>query len=424
MSNLLTMDVLVYLASNVFRIYVIYRFAHIFFDTNKRRTSASIEFLCFAAYFLVNSGTYLLFQNAILNIFTNVVPFFLITFIFNSKFSTKLLSTFILYPIQMVAEIIVYFPLVAISNGAPIDTLTSIISTLLFFVISLVAGRMSSKQDKAELISSRWLALLSIPIGSIIIAVVLFLEGNDSVWISLAGVFLLAINFTTFYLYETMIRFYLEESEKKLLIQQNQAYQRQFNLIEKNQDKVRALRHDLKNQLNSMRSLLKVGKPNEAMKYLDGMDTFIESGDNFVHTDNPHVDSILNYKIAEAKVGGITVETDILIPTAFRIDPFSLNVVIGNLMDNAIEASTMVENKHIRFVMRVDTSTLLIKVENTYAEAPVIRNGEYVTQKPNAEFHGFGIKSVQAILEKYNGKMEVAIKDNHFDVIIFMYLAN
>ncbi len=424
MSNLLTIDTLVYLATNVFRIYVVYRFAHIFFDTNKRKTNASIEFLCFAAYFIINSGTYLLMDNAILNIITNVIPFFLITFIFSSKVSTKLLATFILYPIQMVAEVIVYFPLVAISNGASIDTLTSIISTLLFFVLSLVAGRMSSKQDKAELASSRWLALLSIPIGSIIIAVVLFLEGNNSIWISLAGIFLLAINFTTFYLYETMIRFYLEESEKKLLLQQNLAYQRQFDLIEKNQDKIRTLRHDLKNQLNSMRSLLKVGQSNEAIKYLDGMDSFIESGDNFVHTDNPHVDSILNYKIAEAKNNGITVETDILIPTAFHIDPFSLNVVIGNLMDNAIEASTLVGNKQIRFVMRVDASTLLIKVENTYEEEPFFGNGEYITQKPNAEFHGFGMKSVGSIIEKYNGKMDVAIKDKHFVVTVFMYLTN
>ncbi len=419
MNSLWSLDTLFYLLLNAFRVYVMYRFIHVFFE--KRKTSGIVEFLCFAGYYAINSMAYLLYENAILNIFSNIIPFFLITLLFNSKLSTKILATIIVYPLQMVAEMIAYFPLSTITEGGTLVTVTGIISNLLMFIFSLIAGRMVNKNGRAELYSGRWVALLSIPICSIFVSAVLFLQGNGSVWISLAACFLLAINFMTFFLYESMIRHYMEEQERQLLIQQNHAYLQQFDLIKNNDQRFRIIRHDLKNQLYSIRMLIRDGKDEEVIKYLDSMEHFAIGEGQHVNTGNTNIDSILNYKISEAIGQGIAVNTEILVPDSIPLDPFVLNVVIGNLFDNAIEAASQSDNKEIKFNMRADNSTLVIKIENYFAGKLNQKNGQYATTKSDKIHHGLGLKSIQMILDKNNGNIDIEVKDQKFTAVILLY---
>jgi len=419
MGSIITVDSVLYLFSNLFRLYVLYRFLHIFFHNPKY--GKNIELICFIGYYFLNSSTYLIFENPLINILTNVVAFFLITLLFNSKLSTKLLSTIIVYALSMVVEIIVYFPIVALAKGAQVDALVSIISDLLLFLISLVAGKMSQQNSDVELVSKRWIALLTIPVGSIFIAVVMFLDVKSAIWITVSACFLLGINFMSFYLYEHMLRLYIEDREKQFLVQQNQAYVRQFDIIEKAQQKDRILRHDLKNQLYSIRALVKAGEQNKALQYLDSMESFVETDERHVNTGNPYVDSMLNYKMTEAVKAGIKVDRDIFVPSVLPMDLFSLNVILGNLFDNAIEASVLSPEKTIKFDIRVDRSTLLIKMDNTYSGERKLKGDSFKTTKDEKNTHGYGLKSIQSILEKYDGTMKITTDNNHFITLIMLY---
>ncbi len=96
--------------------------------------------------------------------------------------------------------------------------------------------------------------------------------------------------------------------------------------------------------------------------------------------------------------------------------------IIGNFIDNAIGARRQGEEKQIQFNMRADQSTLLIKVENDFASTLIQKNGQYLTTKPDKNHHGMGLKSIQMIVDKNNGKMEIEVTDHKFSVVVMLYL--
>ena len=107
------------------------------------------------------------------------------------------------------------------------------------------------------------------------------------------------------------------------------------------------IRHDMKNHMMTLSSLMAIGDRQELFEYMKKINANIETETVHVDTGNHYVDSILNYKIEEAIRAGAQVKVEIHIPDKLNIQAFDLNVIIGNLMDNAIEGSKEVEDKRI-----------------------------------------------------------------------------
>jgi two-component system, LytTR family, sensor histidine kinase AgrC len=140
-----------------------------------------------------------------------------------------------------------------------------------------------------------------------------------------------------------------------------------------------------------------------------------------VDTGNHYVDSILNYKIEEAIRAGAQVKVEIHIPDKLNIQAFDLNVIIGNLMDNAIEGSREVEDKRITFEMVLDRSMLFIKVQNHFDGHLNRRKGEFRSTKGNEKLRGIGLRSVQSAASIYDGTVDFETKNGLFEVTILLY---
>jgi sensor histidine kinase YesM len=285
----------------------------------------------------------------------------------------------------------------------------------------MILERIKATSLDQEIKSKSWLPLMFIPVASVFISLVLGLPLDDFNWVVVALLFLLSINFIAFYLYDALGRYYVEENEKQLLIQQNEAYSRQFELIQQSQQSIRMIRHDMKNHMMTLNSLMAIGDRQELFEYMKKINANIETETVHVDTGNHYVDSILNYKIEEAIRAGAQVKVEIHIPDKLNIQAFDLNVIIGNLMDNAIEGSREAEDKRITFEMVLDRSMLFIKVQNHYDGHLNRRKGEFRSTKGNEKLRGIGLRSVQSAVSIYDGTVDFETKNKLFEVTILLY---
>lgn len=167
---------------------------------------------------------------------------------------------------------------------------------------------------------------------------------------------------------------------------------------------MRGWRHDYHNHMQSIKAHLAFNQIEEAQVYLDQMETELKSIDVKYQTGNISVDAILNSKLTLAEKSGIEIKCDAVLPEEVGISQIDLCVVLGNLIDNAIEAcDKMKENqrKFLRIYLCTMKNQLYISVSNATNELVRKLDKEYITNKRGN--HGHGLKRINIIVDKYNG---------------------
>lgn len=219
-----------------------------------------------------------------------------------------------------------------------------------------------------------------------------------------------------------MIKSYHERIEKELLHQQNNAYKKQLDIINQSNENIRILRHDIKNHISVLQILIERNDNKGALEYLHRIFYYIRESDNHIKSGNMMVDSILNYKIDEAQKRGIKVDLELSVPKELNIEPFDLNIVLGNLLDNAIEAVSKLErNKIIKVSIKLDRNVLYINILNPFDGELIYENSNLKTTNQDKENHGFGLKSVKKAISKYNGTITVHHTEYVFYVDVLLY---
>ena len=151
------------------------------------------------------------------------------------------------------------------------------------------------------------------------------------------------------------------------------------------------------------------------------MQMFMENKSAYSNSGNKEVDSILNYMLNKAQEVLEEVEYKINVPKEMEVRLFDLNVILGNLLENAIQAASHSKEKKLFLLMKFEKGMLFIHVRNTY-EGGLIKNGkDYLTTKKKAEQHGIGLKNVERVINSYHGNIEISDTDNIFDVKIMLY---
>ena len=128
----------------------------------------------------------------------------------------------------------------------------------------------------------------------------------------------------------------------------------------------------------------------------------------FSQTGNLAVDALVNYKYLLAVQKNIEMQVEICIPEELNVDTADLCIILGNLLDNAIEAAEKCEKeKRIRLKILYGNRNIRIEIANTFdGEIHRMENGMYMTSKKDAKRHGIGLQSVQKSIDKYKGKLE------------------
>lgn len=175
-------------------------------------------------------------------------------------------------------------------------------------------------------------------------------------------------------------------------------------------ENLRSLRHDMNNHMSVLQGLLSMGEVADAQRYLETITKDLAVANNFIFTENKILSVLLNNKISKATEQSIDFEIELLTNTTPFMDD-ELCAVLGNLLENAIEAASGHDNPYIYFSMKKSDGQLLIQCDNTYTTAPIFENGHLVTTKADKSYHGIGTKTIRSIIDRYKGTTTFTVDD-------------
>jgi len=197
-----------------------------------------------------------------------------------------------------------------------------------------------------------------------------------------------------------LIKTYYEKSTEAY---QNKLVKNQIEEVNNVYMTMRGWRHDYHNHMQSLKAYLAMDDISEAKVYLDKLETDLDDINLLFDTGNIGVDAILNSKISLAIHNGIPVDYKATVPKETTVTDIDLCVVIGNLIDNAVESCEKVpkEQQFIRLYIGQFKEQLYISVSNATNETVRKLDEEYITHKRGN--HGHGLKRINLIVEKYDG---------------------
>ena len=205
-----------------------------------------------------------------------------------------------------------------------------------------------------------------------------------------------------------------------------EAYQREliethYREVENMYRQMRGWRHDYRGHIQAMKALLSAGDLDGLRGYLDKLDTDLNTVDTVIKTGNPMADAILNSKISLAQSRGITVKADAHVPVGLRMSEIDLCCILGNLFDNAIEASMALpeEERLIRVYMDMKGTQLYISFTNFTAGKKLRKTGK-VYKSTRGEGHGFGLVRIDKIIEQLDGYLSRNSEDGAFTTEILI----
>ena len=185
-------------------------------------------------------------------------------------------------------------------------------------------------------------------------------------------------------------------------------------------DCLKSERHDFNNHLGVIYGLLESKDIYKAETYVAQLVQTTEKYRNLVNIPYPMLRAMLNYKLSIAKEKAIELRLMIDVPEGLAINEFDLTVILGNLLDNAIEACLTVQesNRNIGLHISYKPDYLIIHTENPMKEVSVTQVRGRATTKNDPENHGFGLRNIEYLTQKHNGFMKIDRADGVFNVDI------
>ena len=215
--------------------------------------------------------------------------------------------------------------------------------------------------------------------------------------------------------------FFSKQIDKRIAAYQRELIETHYREVENMYRQIRGWRHDYRNHIQMMKVLAANGDMDALKAYLDELDTDLNTVDTVVKTGNPMADAILNSKISLARSRNIPTQVDAHIPVKLKMSELDLCCIIGNLFDNAMEASMALpeEKRMIRVYMDMKGTQLYISFTNFTAAKKLDKVGKgFKTSK--GEGHGFGLVRIDDIVSRYDGYLSRNSEDGAFTTEILI----
>lgn len=215
--------------------------------------------------------------------------------------------------------------------------------------------------------------------------------------------------------------FFSKRVDRQLQAYQQELIETHYREVENMYRQIRGWRHDYRNHIQMMKVLAANGDMDALKAYLDELDTDLNTVDTVVKTGNPMADAILNSKISLARSRNIPTQVDAHIPVKLKMSELDLCCIIGNLFDNAMEASLALpeEQRMIRVYMDMKGTQLYISFTNFTAAKKLNKVGKgFKTSK--GEGHGFGLVRMDDIVSRYDGYLSRNSEDGAFTTEILI----
>lgn len=233
-------------------------------------------------------------------------------------------------------------------------------------------------------------------------------------WTSLALILIVAV-----VVFNINRQYKVEKELAALKSEQAELLERDYTTLNHAYEVNAKLFHDFHNHIGVLRQFLSHEKYGEAIRYLDELQAPVRNLTDVVWTGDETADYLINSKAALAEASEICFQAQVEFPRRTNIRSADLCAILGNLLDNAIEAARQVaapERRSVTLTIRRINQMLIIKVENSFSEIPRFESGKLKTTKKNG-LHGWGLKSAQTAAEKYDGMVQAGVSDGVFRAV-------
>lgn len=217
------------------------------------------------------------------------------------------------------------------------------------------------------------------------------------------------------------MKLFSKSIDKKIASYQQELIETHYREVDNMYHQMRGWRHDYRNHIQTMKAYAASEDWESIRRYLDLLDEDLTTVDTVIKTGNPMTDAILNSKISLAKAKQIQVIADAHIPFKLKSSEIDLCCIIGNLFDNAIEASMKLpeQERLIRIYMDMKNTQLYISFTNFTAGKKLPKEGNLFRTTKGAG-HGFGLVRIDAIIERLDGYISRNSEDGAFTTEILI----
>jgi len=417
-------DVIVYLFYNAFRLYMTHRVFRILLNEDVEKRMYFLRAAAYILFFVINSASFLIWHwppDVIL--VTNITGIFIISMTYDGTWRNRLIVVLLNEAIGAGCESAMF----RVLQGMDIMHFVSIgmtVTNLLIFLIVLIMERFADQRRGEDVQITEWVGILVVPVVSILLSATV-LSDCKSYMMAMAGeLSLVLLNLLVVYLFDHLRKLYRKHSRILTLELQNQAYEKQIEVFRQSEEKISSLRHDMRNHIICMQQMLQAGESGALQDYLVKMTDEMQPQDRFSATGNALLDGLVNLKLGIARqMLKAKITCDLRVGKEIGIEQMELCMILGNLLDNALQALDKCEgDRELVFSMEENKGMLLIRIENSYTGKLQKRGEIFISTKEDKQRHGIGLKNVKRIVDKYNGEMKIRHTDRYFIVEMLLFL--
>ncbi len=237
-------------------------------------------------------------------------------------------------------------------------------------------------------------------------------------WVILSMVLLFSILF-----YRLSRQREMELEIAQLKQDQAEILERDYQALSRTYEGNAKLYHNLHNHIEAIYQCLNQGDIQEAVRYCEDLRTPVREISQTVWTGDKALDYLISSKMSLAEQEHIKTKVNIEYPHNTNIRSVDLTTILGNLLDNALEAVETApdELRFLNLTIRRINAMLIIKVENGYGNAPAENGGKLTTSKADKASHGWGLKSVQTAADRYYGTITTDYKNGVFQSVVTLF---
>ncbi|MDR2569573.1 MAG: GHKL domain-containing protein [Oscillospiraceae bacterium] len=409
----------------------IIKFTEVFFEQKK-----PIYVLLIISFVLVGLSELFSALNfnihAMLAVLVNYSTFFIVTMYYKTTLLKRLAAVASIFLLSSAIRnslslIFLIFPIFLFDDRSVVGgIIIPLIEALIIFIASLFLRSYFSKKKIKNDSSVVWVPVLVVFGFMIILGILMALDVPNFLEIILVLLTYMAL-FLPLYIAYNLTTIFDVKMNSALTAQEKEYYFAQCRLMQESVENTKSIRHDMQLHLATVRDFIANDKSGEAENHLNGLIGDIERNELYSNTKNTAFDSIINFKLRNAKQDNIQLDLRLLIPPFLNIEVADIVIIIGNLLDNALDAVSKVDERSIKLDIEYSRESLFIQIENSFDG--VVRYSKEIgeddkrilTRKDGSE-HGHGLKNIRKSVEKYNGHFNIIHEDNAFSAVVLLYV--
>lgn len=416
-------DLIVNLTANFLRTYLLFRYHKALYGKSRRpQVITSFNYLLFATVPVI---IYICFHHPLLNLISNLTFIFIITLRFEASWKSRIISTLMFYGLNIICDVISIYALYPYKLGGDYNLFSLYIMVLLLAIFEFPLELIIRRHNKQDSTMPYWGIMILVPLTSVaLIFILLMVGGLGRIVILCLCVLLLWINFFTFFLYYHLVEAIANERENLIYKLKAEEYSNQMDIELQSAERIRSLRHDMKNHMSELAGLIKCNETEKALSFIGDIDCALQNPKEYSKSGNRELDSMQNYLLREAEDLGINVKIDGAAPKRLCISEFDLTVIIGNLVDNAVTAASQADDKWIDIKICFDKDLLHYVISNSFSgEVRKDLRGNFLSSKMSPAEHGIGLRNVGRVVSKNGGTVEfIEDSENHvFSADVMLY---